>query len=336
MWVLAELDPGSVEYHVSVGWGLPVGVDVGLLGVALVGLVERHEVLRTRLVVVEGVVYQRVDPPPEPGSGVGLRVFGGVEELAEWSVEPFVVGSGPLWRVAVAGIGSEGGGVLGLVLHHVIVDAVSVWVLRRDLVVLYEAARRGVVPVLPVLEVQYADWAVWQERVLAGRREGLLGYWRAQLAGLVVVEVPTDRPRPPVRDPAGAVVPFGWDAQLVGAVRAVARRFQVSSFMVLLAAVQALLARYSGQSDIAVGVPVSGRGHPKVQDVVGLFINTIVLRTDLSGQPTFAELLHRVRTTALGGYAHQDLPFQHLVEDLNPPRDPARTPLFQILVNHTT
>jgi non-ribosomal peptide synthetase component F len=205
-------------------------------------------------------------------------------------------------------------------------------VLSRELNECYAAALAGRPPALPELPIQYADFALWQRRWLSGERlEQQLAYWRAQLAELPQLALPTDRPRPSVQSFRGAVQPLALPARLTAALRALSRTEGTTLFMTLLAAFQSLLARYSGQDDIVVGTPIAGRNRAELEPLIGFFVNSLVLRSDLSGNPSFRELLARVREVALAAYAHQDLPFEMLVEDLQPERDASRNPLFQVM-----
>ena len=222
--------------------------------------------------------------------------------------------------------------VLLVNVHHIASDGWSVGVFHRELAAAYAAFVRGTEPVFPPLPIQYADYAVWQRTwlqgpVLAAQR----AYWQRQLADLRPLELPTDRPRPPVAEHQGAQLVVNLPAPVTAALKDLGRREGATLFMTLLAAFQVLLHRYSGQTDIAVGSPIAGRGRPEVEGLIGFFVNTLVLRSDLSGDPSFRELLARVRATALGAYAHQDLPFEKLVEELAPARDLSRQPLFQVL-----
>ena len=217
-------------------------------------------------------------------------------------------------------------------MHHIVSDGWSLGVLIREVAALYDAFRRGEPAPLPPLAVQYADYAAWQRDWLKGEvLEQQLGYWTAQLGGLAPLELPTDRPRPAVPSGRGderiATVPAG----LLDAVRALGRREGATLYMTLLAAFQALLHRYSGQDDIAVGSPIAGRDRPELEELIGFFVNTLVLRGDLTGDPSFRELLRRTRRTALGAYAHQDLPFERLVSALDDGPESGRTPLFQVM-----
>ena len=225
--------------------------------------------------------------------------------------------------------------MLALAVHHAAFDEWSEGVFKRELAALYQAARSGEPDRLPPLGVQYADFAAWQRGWLTAEvLDGQLAYWRQQLAGLPVLELPADRPRPPVRSTAGAFVRFTVPTPVTVGLRAVARQAGATMFMTALAAFMVLLARYCGQDDITVGTPVANRNRAETEDMIGFFVNTLVMRADLSGDPAFTELLTQVRATALAAYAHQDLPFEQLVDALITDRDRSRTPLFQVLFNY--
>ena len=254
--------------------------------------------------------------------------------VAADAAAPFDLAAGPLIRASVIRLGPAGH-VLALSMHHVVSDEWSAGIFRRELGVLYAAFGRGEPDPLPPLVVQYADFAVWQRRWLAGEvLAGQLAYWRGRLAGAPVLELPADRPRPPVRSTAGAVAQFSVPAEVAAGLRAVARGGGATMFMTLLAAYAVLLGRYSGQDDVVVGTPAANRNHAGTEDLIGFFVNTLVLRADLSGDPEFTGLLGRVREVALGAYAHQDLPFEQLVDALVSDRDRSRTPLFQVFFNY--
>jgi aspartate racemase len=217
-------------------------------------------------------------------------------------------------------------------MHHIISDGWSTGVLFRELNALYAALANNRPSPLPELPIQYADYAVWQRQWLQGEvLEQQLAYWRQQLAGVPVLELPTDRPRPTVKTSQGARQYFVLPENLGQALRALSQREGGTLFMTLLAAFQALLCRYTGQKDIVVGTPMAGRTRAETEPLIGFFLNTLVLRTDLSGNPSFRELLRQVREVCLGAYAHQDIPFEKLVEELQPRRDLSRTPLFQVM-----
>ena len=241
----------------------------------------------------------------------------------------FDLAAGPLIRASLIRLGPDDH-VLALSIHHVVFDEWSTGILHRELSALYEAFRRGEPDPLPPLAVQYADFAAWQRQWLAGEvLEGHLAYWRQQLAGVPVLELPADRPRPPVHSPTGASVGFVVSQRTVDRLRGLARGGEATMFMTLLAAFTMLLSRYSGQDDVVTGTPVANRNQAETEGLIGFFVNTLVMRADLSGDPVFTELLGRVRSMALGAYAHQDLPFEQLVDELVTNRDRSRTPLFQ-------
>ncbi len=219
-----------------------------------------------------------------------------------------------------------------LTMHHIVTDGWSFGVAARELAALYEAFSRGEPSPLPRLPVQYADFAHWQRTRLTGDRlDGLLAYWTRRLSGVAPLELLTDRPRPAVRQARGATRFFRVPASLAGAIRTLGRRERATPFMTLLAAFQVLLHRYTGQEDFAVGSPVANRNRGEIEGLIGYFINMLVLRAEVSGDPTFRGLLSRVRTEALGAFEHQDLPLERLVEALHPGRDSSRTPLFQVM-----
>src|SRR3954469_5056198 len=251
---------------------------------------------------------------------------------AEEASGPFDLSQGPLFRASLLRMGPEDHVAL-VTMHHIVGDGWSLGILVREVTALYMAHPEGRLS-LPELPVQYADFAVWQRSWLKGAvLEGEVAYWRGQLAGLpAVLDLPADRSRPAVQSFRGAVRPVQISAELTRRVQALGRREGATLFMVLLAGFQSLLARYSGQEHLVVGSPVAGRNRVEIEGLIGLFVNTLVLRGDLSGEPSFAELLGRVRETALAAQAHQDLPFERLVEELAPERSLAHTPLFQAML----
>ncbi|MFC6023463.1 condensation domain-containing protein, partial [Plantactinospora solaniradicis] len=343
LWFLAQLDPGSAEYNMQMPAHLIGELDVAALATALGGLVARHEVLRTRLVAgTDGVPGQVVDPPApfdlplidlssEDDPAAAVRAW-----LATDAVVPFDLAAGPLFRASLLRVAADEH-VLALAMHHVVGDEWSANILRRELDVLYAAAQEGAEPGLAPLPVQYADFAMWQRQWLTGDvLDDQLDYWRQRLTGVPTLELPTDRPRPAQRSSAGAELEFVVPAEVADGLRAVARDAGASMFMTLLAAFNVLLGRYSGQDDIVVGTPIANRNRAEIEGLIGFFVNTLVLRTDLSGDPTFTELLGRVRAETLTAYAHQDVPFEQLVDELGVVRDRSRSPLFQVLFNYFT
>ena len=341
LWFLDQLEPGSVDYTVRSLVRLPGKLDVAALDAALCGVLRRHEVLRTRLVVgPDGLPYQVIGPsapfplPVADISGETDPLAAARQLIAQDAVTPFELSAGGLIRASLIRLAADDH-VLALSMHHMVFDEWSARILRRELAVLYAAFCRGEPDPLPPLAVQYADFAVWQRRWLAGEvLAGQLAYWRGRLAGAPVLELPADRPRPPVRSSAGAVAGFSVPAEAAAGLRAVAREAGATMFMTLLAAFAVLLGRYSGQDDVSVGIPVANRNHAGTEDLIGFFVNTLVMRADLSGDPEFTELVGRLWKMALDGYAHQDLPFEQLVDALMTDRDRSRTPLFQVLFNY--
>lgn len=339
LWFLDRLDPGSAEYLVPRAIRLHGALDVAALEGALAEVVARHEILRTRYVMrADGpvqlvdagagcaVVHRDLSETAAPGAGDRLAQL-----LAEESARGMDLERGPVLRAVLARL-SASERVLVLTVHHIACDGWSAAVLAEELGLCYGARTGGGPGRLPPLPVQYRDFAVWQREWLKGPvRERELGYWRQKLANLSPVELPADRPRPAVRDPRGAVLGFSMPAGVAEPVLALGPEHGATPFMVLLAAFTVLLSRWAGTSDVVVGTPISGRQRPEIERSIGFFVNTLVLRTDLSGDPCFGEVLARTTVTALEAYAHQDLPFEALVDELKPERDLSRNPLFQIM-----
>jgi amino acid adenylation domain-containing protein len=341
LWFLDQLAPGSNEYYMMlpIRWG--GALDGEVLSAALSAVVARHEVLRTRLVPdADGVAHQVIDPP-RPFVLPVTDVLGEPDPLAEMerlvaadAAAPFDLANGPLIRAVLIRLAADEH-VLALSMHHVVSDEWSGRILRRELSALYEALLEGRPDPLPPLAVQYADFAVWQREHLAGAvLDGQLAYWRDHLAGLPVLELPVDRLRPAVRATEGAVLRSLVPEQVAERLRMLSRECGVTMFMTLLAGFAVLLSRYCGTDDVVVGTPVANRNRAEIEPLIGFFVNTLVMRADLSGDPSFAELLGRVRETALAAYAHQDLPFEQLVDALVTERDRSRTPLFQVFFNY--
>ncbi len=296
----------------------------------------RHEVLRTRYEVVDGDPVQIVDAPAPVDlveeDLTGLAPADRAHRLAVLGTSgrrPVDLAGGPVFRAVLARCSAEEH-ALFLTVHHIAADGRSEELMVRELMADYRRLSAGEeypAPAPPAL--QYADFAVWQRaRLTEEKLRAGLDHWRGRLAGLAPLELPTDRPRPAVRDERGAVAPFTVPADVARRLSRLARERGATPFMAALAAFQVLLGRYSGSTDIAVGTPVSGRDRTETQDMLGLFLNTLVLRTDLSGAPGFGEVLNRVREGSLDDYGHQEVPFERLVDALAPERDPSRTPLF--------
>ncbi|MGH2619360.1 MAG: condensation domain-containing protein, partial [Anaerolineales bacterium] len=250
---------------------------------------------------------------------------------AEEARQPFDLARGPLLRVRLLKLGDEEYIAL-MTMHHIISDGWSLGIFIRESAALYEAFASGRKSPLSELPIQYSDFACWQQELLRGEAlQTQLAYWKRQLAGLPVLELPTDRPRPPVQTFSGAWQSSLLSAELSKSLEALSRREGVTLFMTLLAGFQTLLHRYTNQDDIVVGADIANRNRRETEDLIGFFVNQLVLRTDLSANPTFRELLGRVREVTLWAFAHQDMPFGKLVEELQPQRDPSRNPLFQVM-----
>ncbi|HEX2187808.1 MAG TPA: amino acid adenylation domain-containing protein [Longimicrobiaceae bacterium] len=338
LWFVHRLAPDSPAYNMPGAVRLRGAPDPAALRGSLDLLVRRHETLRTVFEEHAGEPVQRVLPPaPVPLPGVDLeRLPPGRREAearrlaAAEGLRPFDLGRGPLLRVLLLRLADDDH-VLCFTLHHVVSDGWSMDVLLREVSESYAALARGGEPRLPELPVQYADFAAWQrDRLSGGALERLLGWWRETLAGAPpLLEVPTDRPRALGQDPRAGGHAFAITAELSGALRALGRREGTTPFMTLMAGWQALLGRYAAQDEVVVGTPIAGRTAAETEGLIGFFVNMLPLRTDLGGDPSWAELLARVRGTALGAYQHQELPFERLVEGLGVERSLTHAPVFQ-------
>ncbi|MEO3871096.1 amino acid adenylation domain-containing protein [Nonomuraea sp. B12E4] len=326
LWFLDQLDPGNPAYNVAWAERLTGPLDVAALTVAFDDLVDRHDALRLVIVDDDGEPALR-----EGAHRPRLAVRPGADVGLEEARHRFDLAAGPLARAALVRHGATEH-ELYLTLHHVIADRWTLSILLRDLMELYRSRVTGTPAELPPLTTGYRDFAAWH-RARVSERAADLAYWKDALAGLpATLDLPADRHRQGPASMAGRRLTFPIDARTVAAVRALALERQVTPFMVLLAAFQAVLARYTGRTDIAVGTPVSGRAHPDAEEMAGLFLNTLVLRGDLSGEPSFAELLSRTRERVLDGHDHAELPFEVLVQELAEERDLARNPLFQVML----
>ncbi|RKG96951.1 amino acid adenylation domain-containing protein, partial [Corallococcus carmarthensis] len=340
LWFIDQLDPGSALYNMPTALRLTGAVDVPALQQAFDALVQRHEALRTTFEAHDGEPRQHVHPAPTGVLSVvdltGLpddaREAEAVRLASEDALTPFDLAAGPLARLTLLTLGAEEH-VLLLCMHHAIGDGWSMSILVREVTALYEAFRQGQPSPLTPLPVQYPDFAVWQRGWLQGEvLDAQLAWWTQQLAGAPqALALPTDKPRPPQRSARGATFPVRLPLKLSEAVEALAQAEGATPFMVLLAAFQTLLHRYSGQEDLLVGTSIAGRRHAETEGLIGFFVNTLVLRARFDGRPSFRKLLSQVRTTTLGAYEHQDIPFERLVEAVQPTRDLSRTPLIQAL-----
>ena len=338
LWFLDQMEPES-PYIIWTNFRLDGRLDAPALARALDEIVRRHESLRTTFTAVEGQPAQHV--APHAPLALPVQDLGGLDDVARASeVErhkqelrrPFDLARGPLFRARLLRLGADEH-VLLLTMHHIVSDGWSIGVMLRELTALYEAFAAGRRPQLPPPPIQYRDFAAWQREWLSGAElERQLSYWRESLRGAPpALELPTDRPRPPVQSYRGETLEREVGKPLADALKELSRREGATLYMTLLAAFKTLLHRYTGQEDLVVGTPIANRNRVEVEHLIGFFVNTLVLRTSLAGGPTFRELLARVRETTLGAYAHQDVPFEKLVEELQPERDTSRTPLFQVM-----
>lgn len=337
LWFLEQLDPGNSAYQVPALVRLTGQLDIAALRQSFNAVVQRHEILRSTFVAEAGQPVQKIAPTLELTIPViDLRSLPDpepeVQRLAIGEAQtPFNLAQDPLLRVQLLQLKS--GYVLLFTLHHIICDGWSMGIFLRELATVYQALTRNQpVPLVP-LPIQYADFAVWQRHWLQGDvLTSQLEYWKQHLAGdLPILNLPTDRPRSTAQTCRGEVVSFVLPPSLVKSLTRLSQQQEATLFMTLLTAFNVLLYRYTGQEDILVGSAIANRNRVETEPLIGLFANTLVLRTDLSRHPTFRELLQRVRTVTLGAYHHQDLPFEKLVECLQPDRDLSRNPIFQVL-----
>ncbi|MES2936925.1 MAG: non-ribosomal peptide synthase/polyketide synthase, partial [Pseudomonadota bacterium] len=341
LWFIDQLEPGSSFYNTPTAVRLVGELDVQALDKTLNEVVRRHEVLRTSFQMVEGSPVQVIAGELAlqlPVTDLGALPEGEREAKAQWLAQdeaqtPFDLATGPLIRARLLKLQPAEHIVL-LTVHHIISDGWSAGVLVHEIAALYAAFTQGQPSPLPELAIQYADFAHWQRQWLSGDvLEQQLAYWRGQLQGAPeVLALPTDRPRPPVQRFRGATHHFTVPAEITQGLHTVGQQEQATLFMTLAAAFNVLLARYSGQSDICIGAPIANRQRPELEPLIGFFVNTLILRTQVDAEASFADLLRQVRATALGAYAHQDLPFEQLVDALAPARSMAHQPLFQVVL----
>ena len=342
LWFLEQLHPDSAAYHIPLAIRLKGRLDVPAIECALNEIIRRHEVFRTALITQDGEPLQVIQPTltlAPPHIDLSALAAQTREDVArqlvnEESRKPFDLAQAPLLRTLILRLAEEEHVVL-LTLHHLISDGWSIGILTKEVATLYEVFSSGKPSPLAELRIQYADFAQWQWRRLQGKHLSAdLDYWARQLASpLPVLALPTDRRRPALQSFTGSHETLVLSEELKGELKVLSRREGVTLFMTLLGAFTTLLSRYAGQTDILVGTPVTNRSHSEVEGLIGLFVNTLVLRTDLAGDPSFSDLLKRVREVAVGAYAHQDLPFEKLVKELQPDRDLSRSPMFQVMFN---
>ena len=338
LWFLDQLAPGDPAYNIHAAVRLRGALDAGALARALSAVAARHEPLRARFSAAEGRPVQIVDPPapvPLPVVDIGalpitlheIREREILRLAAEEALRSFDLALGPPLRATLVRA-AAGEQILLLTIHHIAADGWSIGVILREVATLYAGFAAGRPADLPPLPVSYSDFAAWQRERLRGERlEGEVEHWRARLAGLPELRLGSEPARPEAGSRGGAV-PVAVPSALTGRLQAIGRGAGASLFMTLLAAFQVLLSRWTGQADFGVGTPVANRTRPEIEGLVGFFVNTLVLRADLAGDPSFAELLARVERTAVDALAHQELPFERLVEELHPERRLGRTPLF--------
>lgn len=340
LWFIDQLEPGNPTYNIPVAVRLTGTLDVEALKASLHEIVQRHESLRTTFVTIDEQPTQSILPAIDLTLPIvdlsRLEASAQAAEIQRRAIQaaqqPFDLTRGPLVRATLLRL-SEHEHVLLQTMHHIVSDWWSIGVSIRELMALYRAFTLGQPSPLPALPIQYADFAVWQREWLQGERlRTQLAYWKAQLADAAgVLELPADRPRPPLQSFQGATHSLTLTREMSAALQALSQQTGATLFMTLLAAFKTLLYRYTGQTDILIGSPIANRNRAEIEGLIGCFVNTLPLRTDLSGNPGFRELLGRVREGALGAYAHQDVPFEKLVDELKPKRDLSRTPLFQVL-----
>ncbi|GHO57934.1 non-ribosomal peptide synthetase [Ktedonobacter robiniae] len=340
LWIIDQMTPGGSAYNIPLAVHMRGPLQRDALEYSLRSVVQRHEILRTTFSIQGELPTQHIHAtehvfalpvidlsaltPAERDS----RVRQWMLQEVEWD---FDLSTGPLFRAHLL-ILAANEHILLWTMHHIVSDGWSRNILLREVSYLYNAFTQGDAVSLPALVLQYADYAVWQRQWLQGATlQQQEDYWRDQLAGITPLALPTDSPRPPEQTMCGAAHTLHLSEELSQALRALSQQEGVTLFMLLLASFQILLGRYSGQEDIVVGTPIANRTQAEVEDLIGFFVNTLVLRTDLSGSPTVREVVRRVREVSLGAYAHQDLPFEYLVERLQPERDRSRHPLFQVL-----
>jgi len=338
VWFLHQVDPVGSAYNFSIAYDLHGPLDAQALERSLIAIAERHEVLRTTFIVCDGRAVQHIDRAAvaslrmvDHSSAPAADVASELQQtMAGERQQPFSLSTGPMWRTLLVKTGDERHRLM-LTMHHIVTDGWSVGVLLHELGEFYRYFATGEEPSLPSLPIQYADFALWQrETTFDDVIKPHLAYWREQLAAAPELTLPTDRPRTAARGDLGASATLKLPEEFVGRLRTLCDAEKSTLFMTLLAAFECLLSRYTGQEDFVVGAPVAHRNRTDTENLIGFFVDSILLRSDVSGGPTFRELLARVRTTCLDAYAHEDVPFEKLVEELQPDRDPRRNPLFQV------
>ncbi|MGO8789224.1 MAG: non-ribosomal peptide synthetase [Terriglobia bacterium] len=341
VWLLEQVEPGSPAYSRPLALRLRGMLDEAALQQALQTIVDRHEVLRAIYTTRSGQPVQVISAclPLNlhvidlSNTALAERESRARALAMEEALRPFDLTTGPILRAALFRLGTQEH-VLFLVFHHLVFDAWSAQVLTSEFAELYRALSTGTPASLPEIRIQYGDFAHWQRQHVSGELlDRQIRYWKQHLNGSIPLNLPTDRPRPGIQSNRGGRTEVVMPEMLAESLKALGRHENATLFMVLLTAFQALLGRYTGLEDIAVGTPTASRSRVETEKLIGIFINVLVLRTDLAGNPTFRELLARVRETCRVAYIHQDLPFAKLIEALRPKRDPSTTPLFQVMFN---
>ena len=340
LWFLDRLDPGKATYNIPCAARLRGKLDTEALAHTFGALLERHEILRTRFPEIGGVPHQVVDPPRGfelptrdlSGMPASEREAEALRIATEEARNPFDLTRGPVFRALLLKLG-ELEHVLVISIHHIVSDGWSMGVFTRDLIGLYEAFVQDPSRTAPLkpLAIQFADYAEWQRRWLTGARyERLFSFWKSRLDGCEQLVLPIDRPRSAGSSGAGAHHTFRITPELTERWRAFSKDAGATPFVALLAAFEVLLHTYSGQEDMVIGSPVANRNKSELEPLIGYFVNVLPFRTDLSGNPTFRELIERVRESVDSVHAHQEMPFSKLVEDLKPPRSPGANPIYQV------
>ena len=339
LWFLEQLSPGNTAYHIPLAVRLEGDLDVTALEQSLNEVVRRHEVLRTQFPVSDGRPSQWIQPAAKfqveaadlSGLDPAIQAEEVKRQLQAQLQEPFDLATGQPLRMRLIKL-HETDHVLLIVMHHIVTDGWSMGLLVSELVTLYQAFSGKAPSPLEELPVQYPDYAVWQREWLKGETlERQLGYWKKQLEGAAVLQLPTDHPRSSFATMRGSSVTRLIPVELSRELNSRSRQWNLTPFMTLLGAFQLLMSRYTGEDDITVGTPVANRGISDITSLIGLFVNTLALRTDLTGLPTLEQYMHRTRTMVLEALSFQDIPFEKLVDELQPKRDPSHTPLFQVM-----
>lgn len=340
LWFLDQLEPNSNAYNIPYRLQIQGSLNISILEKSISEIIQRHEILHTNFISIDGQPKQVITAKntfslplvdlqslPEDQQKLEVEIIAKQE-----SEKPFNLAENSLFRIKILRLNAASH-ILLINIHHIIFDGWSFGVLFDELKVIYTAYYEGVNSPLPQLPIQYADFTLWQRQWLSGEvLESQLNYWKRQLAGdLPILELPTDRPRPRVQTYIGATQSFILSPELTANIKSLCQQEGVTLFMALLTTFKVLLCRYSGQEDVIVGTPIAGRNRREIEGLMGFFVNTLALRTDLTNNPSFRELLGQVRQVCLEAYTHQDVPFEQLVEVLQPERDLSHTPIFQVM-----